>query len=239
MRTVRSRCVVLATGSDAGFGTDSLSLFTALGHTRRAFTPSLVPLLTDRESVKGLSGVRAKCVLRACGRESKGEILFRDNGLSGIAAMDVSALYARGILAKGDLLSIDFLPEFSEERVAAAFGESGLSAGETLCGWFHSRIAERIATRAGQNLDERPDCAALARTAKNYVLAFEGVRGRDSAQVMSGGLPLCEFDGNLMSRVCRGAYAVGEALDVDGLCGGFNLHWAWTSAETVARALGN
>ena len=55
--------------------------------------------------------------------------------------------------------------------------------------------------------------------------------------MMSGWLPLSEFDDDLMSVLCAGAYAVGEALDVDGVCGGFNLQWAWTSAEVVARAL--
>lgn len=231
--------VVLAVGSDAGGGIDSLSLYTALGHTRRKFAPSLVPLLTDRESVKGLSGVRAKCVLSAGEHRSKGEILFRDNGLSGIAAMDISALYARGEMKVGDVLAIDFVPELTAEELAKEFSACGTSVGETLAGWFHSRVAERIAARAGQDLNAVPDAGALAATAKNYRLVFEGVRGKDAAQVMSGGLPLAEFDCNLMSKVCAGAYAVGEALDVDGICGGFNLQWAWTSAETVARALVN
>jgi hypothetical protein len=26
-----------------------------------------------------------------------------------------------------------------------------------------------------------------------------------------------------------GLYAAGEALDIDARCGGYNLHWAWTS----------
>lgn len=236
-RVLRSHNVVLATGSDAGGGCDSLALYTSFGHTRRAFTPSLVPLLTDRESVKGLSGVRVKCVLSACGKRFKGEVLFRDNGLSGIAAMDLSSLYARGLLPKGGSLSIDFLPELTESEAVEVFEQSRLTVGETLGGWFHSRVAERIAARAGQELSAAPDYAALARTAKNYTLVFEGVRGKDSAQVMSGGLTLSEFDANLMSRICEGAYAVGEALDVDGVCGGFNLQWAWTSAEVAARAI--
>lgn len=236
-KTVSAASVVLATGSDAGFGEDSLSLYTALGHTRRQFSPSLVPLLTDKESVKGLSGVRVRCALRAGDAVEEGEILFRDNGLSGIAAMNVSALYARGKLGRGDALFIDFVPEIPRENLEEEFAASNLTVGELLGGYFHTRVAERIAARAGQTLSDVPDGKALAAAVKSYALTLEGVRGKDAAQVMSGGLPLSEFDDDLMSVLCAGAYAVGEALDVDGVCGGFNLQWAWTSAEVVARAL--
>ena len=60
--------VVLATGSPATSGSDSLALFAALGHKVRPFVPSLVPLKTDRESVKGLGGVRVKCAATLAGR---------------------------------------------------------------------------------------------------------------------------------------------------------------------------
>jgi predicted flavoprotein YhiN len=54
---------------------------------------------------------------------------------------------------------------------------------------------------------------------------------------MSGGLNIREFDSNLMSMKSKNAYAIGEALDVDGDCGGYNLQWAWTSAKVVAEAI--
>ena len=55
---------------------------------------------------------------------------------------------------------------------------------------------------------------------------------------MSGGLSLDEFDECLRSRIVPDAYAMGEALDIDGLCGGCNLQWAWSSAYAVSCALG-
>ena len=111
------------------------------------------------------------------------------------------------------------------------------TAGEALSGRFHTRVAERIAARAGSELGSPADPRRLAHTAKYYELRFEGVRGKDAAQVMSGGLELGCFDSDLMAIAVPGAYAAGEALDVDGICGGFNLQWAWASAEKVARAL--
>ena len=54
---------------------------------------------------------------------------------------------------------------------------------------------------------------------------------------MSGGLDIREFDENLMSLKVKGAYAIGEALDIDGDCGGYNLQWAWSSAKAAAVSI--
>ena len=42
----------------------------------------------------------------------------------------------------------------------------------------------------------------------------------------------------MMSKRFGGLYAIGEALDVDGDCGGYNLQWAWASAAACARSIG-
>ena len=49
------------------------------------------------------------------------------------------------------------------------------------------------------------------------------------AQVTSGGIPLSEVSDDLESLKCPGLYLAGELLDVDGICGGYNLQWAMTS----------
>lgn len=230
--------VVLATGSCATFGSDSLSLYVSLGHKARPFVPSLVPLKTDRESVKGLNGVRVKCAVTLCGEREEGEILFRDYGLSGICALNLSALYARGVAKKGDKLSMDFAPSLSEEEIASHIGQfKDLNAECILRGMFHSKVAERIMARAGQTPSLAPDAPRLAETIKKYDLSLQGTLDASYAQVMSGGLVPDEFDDNLQSRIRKGLYAMGEALDVDGICGGYNLQWAWMSAAAVARGL--
>lgn len=235
---VSASAVVLATGSDAAQGRDSTALFTALGHTARKFAPSLVPLKTDRESVKGLNGVRVKCAAELCGMREEGEILFRDYGLSGIAALNISAMYARGVAKRGDVVTLDLMPECTaSETEAYIAAQRGRSAERVLKGLFHSRVAERVAERAGQHLGEAPDAAALARVIKRYTLVLQGTCDASQAQVMSGGLTVREFDDGLCSVIVPGAYAVGEALDVDGLCGGCNLQWAWASAHAAAHAL--
>ena len=65
-----------------------------------------------------------------------------------------------------------------------------------------------------------------------------GVCGFDQAQVTAGGLRTAEFDAEtLESRLVPGLFAVGEVLDVDGDCGGFNLQWAWSSGRAAGGAL--
>lgn len=64
-----------------------------------------------------------------------------------------------------------------------------------------------------------------------------GTLGFDYAQVTKGGVRLAEVNNDLMSKKQKGLYFCGEILDVDGLCGGYNLHWAFASALRVARSI--
>ncbi len=232
--------VVLATGSPATFGRNSLNLFTALGHTSREFTPALVPIKTNKEPIKGLSGVRVKAGVRCGARYEVGEVLFKDFGLSGIAVFNMSSEIARGKLKVGSPITIDFMPEYSLAEVETLLRKRGnVRVGELLTGTFHSKVVERILSAAGVGVDElaQPKISLIAKVIKGYSLKIEGLGDPSLSQVMSGGLNIREFDDNLMSMRSKNAYAVGEALDVDGECGGYNLQWAWTSAKIVADAI--
>lgn len=230
--------VVLATGSNATFGRNSNNLFTALGHTAREFTPALVPIKTNKEPIKGLSGVRVKAGVRCGARYEVGEVLFKDFGVSGIAVFNMSSEIARGKLKIGSNLTIDFMPEYSVGEVESLLRKRGnVRVGELLTGTFHSKVVDRILWASGVNPDDlaQPKISAIARTIKTYTLKIEGLGDSSLSQVMSGGLNIREFDHNLMSMKSKNAFAIGEALDVDGDCGGYNLQWAWTSAKVVAE----
>ena len=230
--------VVLATGSNATFGRNSNNLFTALGHTNREFTPALVPIKTNKEPIKGLSGVRVKAGVRCGARYEVGEVLFKDFGVSGIAVFNMSSEIARGKLKIGSNLIIDFMPEYSVGEVENLLRKRGnVRVGELLTGTFHSKVVDRILWASGVSPDDlaQPKISAIARTIKTYTLKIEGLGDSSLSQVMSGGLNIREFDHNLMSMKSKNAFAIGEALDVDGDCGGYNLQWAWTSARVVAE----
>ena len=78
------------------------------------------------------------------------------------------------------------------------------------------------------------DIKQLAEIIKNFKLETNG--HFDNNQVCSGGVRLLELDENLQSK-CNGLYFMGEVVDVDGMCGGYNLQWAWTSGKIVGESL--
>lgn len=239
--SIQSDSVVLATGSPATFGKNSLDLFTAFGHTARQMTPSLVPIKTEKEPIKGLQGVRVKAGVRIGYRYEVGEVLFKEFGVSGIAVFNMSSELARGYAKVGDELKIDFMPEYSKAEVEEILLKRGgkSSVRELLLGTFHSKVQDRILWAVGCTGDEpaKAKIAAIAGAIKNYRIKTEGLGDASLAQVMSGGLNTREFDQNLMSLKVKNAYAIGEALDIDGDCGGYNLMWAWTSAKIAATSI--
>lgn len=62
------------------------------------------------------------------------------------------------------------------------------------------------------------------------------MNGFQQAQVVAGGVDTTEVDSDTMaSRLVPGLYFAGEVLDIDGICGGYNLQWAWASGFVAGR----
>ncbi len=235
--------VVLCTGGKAAknFGTDgtAYALAQAFGHTVTLLTPSLVQLKTQTDTVKGLKGIRAADVTLSAtwqgGAHSlRGDVIFTDYGVSGDAVFRVSAFVAD---RRDVRLSIDFLPDYTEEETYAAMQKKqaalpALAIEESLSGIVNNQIG-----RAVWRTVARGDMRAAARAVKAFPLLVTGTLGFDYAQVTKGGIPLAETDENLQSTHVDNLYFAGEILDVDGECGGYNLQWAYASACTVAAAI--
>ena len=79
-------------------------------------------------------------------------------------------------------------------------------------------------------LDNNLDINALTYT-------FKGFYDYNIAEVSHGGLSLKEITNELESKKEKGLYFAGELLDIDGMCGGYNLMFAFASAETIAKAI--
>ena len=78
----------------------------------------------------------------------------------------------------------------------------------------------------------------MAETILDWSLDVTGTQGFGGAQVTAGGIDGAEVDPATMGlRRHKGLYAVGEVLNVDGDCGGFNLQFAWSSAYVAASAM--
>ena len=221
--------VVLAAGGKAAknFGTDgsAYALAEGFGHTVTPLLPALVQLRSEPQCVRGLKGIRVDggLTLERKGEkifEGRGDILFTESGISGDLAFRASS-YAR----EGDLAVLDLLPEVSAERLAELPKEDAL-----LC-VVHNGLA-RVLTKEANG-----DRTRLLKLIKRFPLPVTGTLGFDYAQVTKGGIPLAETDEHLMSRLQRGLYLAGEILNVDGECGGYNLHWAFASAHIVSEGI--
>lgn len=218
--------VILASGSNASFGFNSHSILANFGHESTKLKQTLVPLKTN--AFIGVNGVRAKAKLSLyiedkCVFSENGELLFKDGALSGILAFKASSFIAREMVKNNsDKIDaqavIDFMPEYSKEEIKEILDNSPLE--NPLLGMLHKAIA--------LNIEKKGD---IVENIKNYKCKIDGLTNLDSAQVTSGGLSTSQFDNKTFeSKLQKGLYAIGEVLDVDGECGGYNLSFALMSA---------
>lgn len=230
--------VIIATG-----GGDSL--LADLGHESIECVPVLGPIKTELEPIRGLSGIRVKCAATLLAEDDsplateRGELLFRDYGVSGIMIFDLSRY-----LEQGRTLSIDFFPDVAPRDLSAMISQraatlSWRTAGTFLDGMLQSRVAQAV-LRAAQIDPETPveqmPTEQLAALLKDFRLPVTGRGDAKQSQVTRGGASTADFDpDSLESHLARGLFAAGEVLDIDGRCGGYNLHWAWASGIVAGQ----
>ena len=214
--------------------------------------PVLGPLRVieaDARVTRQLNNVRLRCGvhLQRDGKTlatEKGEVLFRDYGLSGVAIFNLSRE-----ACTGDRLIIDVLPDDSEgavkefllarrKRMASLVGHI---TWQRLCeGILLPSVARVFLKRAGIDSEaeaSRTGMPELAHMLKCTEFTVEGIGDERQCQVRRGGFPVKLFS----ARTCEsihipGLFVAGEALDIDGPCGGYNLHWAWTSGMLAGHA---
>lgn len=250
---VFAETVVLCAGGTVArsFGTDgsAYALAQKFGHKITPLFPSLVQLKADTKELKSLKGIRvADAKVSAiytdfsCGSPRQrsvrlnGDIMFADYGVSGDSIFRLSPFLTHRLQEGGVVLSIDFLPTFTENYIYQSLVKKraqfpDLMLGELLCGFVNNQIARVVMKRA------KGDLQTAARMVKAFTLTITGHLGLDSAQVTKGGIRMDEVDENLQSRKQKGLYFAGEMLDIDGQCGGYNLQWAYSSARVVAAAI--
>ena len=256
-KTASADIVILACGGMAApkTGSDGLGykLANSLGHTVAALSPALSPLKSETVFTAPLKGIRCKAGIKliSSGNElvfESGEIQFTDYGVSGIAAMQLSRH-----LVKGAKIVIDFAEEYNEEyilyRLKSAV-KTGRDASELTLGIVQKRVGQQIikhalgispATPAGKLSDA--ELSKLAHAIKALPLDVYGTLSWDNAQVTSGGISLSEIEPKTMaSKITDNLYILGEMLDADGECGGYNLGFAWLcalrAAESINKELG-
>jgi predicted Rossmann fold flavoprotein len=253
--------VILAAGSKAypvsGSDGSGYTVSKQLGHTLIPVLPALVQLKCKEKFYKEIAGVRAEgCVSlyadNECLAKDKGEIQLTNYGISGIPVFQVSRFAAMGLYEKKRVVAlINFMPDFTEKQFMAfltnriALGKSK-KAEDFLIGLFHKKLSVLWLKLSGIDREKKiGDCTEdeirlLACHIQNFRTEITDTNSFEQAQVCRGGIDTREVNPDtLESLLIPGLYFAGEILDVDGICGGYNLQWAWSSGYVAGRESSN
>lgn len=247
---VSLRCII-ATGGKAAKKTGSdgsgIPYITGFGHKVTDFTPALVQLQGAQSFLKETAGIRADAVVKLFienqkAAEDRGELQLTDFGVSGIPAFQVSRY---GVLAlkeqKKVYVIIDFAPDISEKCLMDHFMQQKKYRGEVLLmnilsGFLNTKLIPVLLKEAAIKNDVSiSQCSQeafhrLTAVIKAFRIDIIGSKSFDAAQVCAGGVHTEEIQPDTMeSKLMKGLYFAGEVVDIDGMCGGYNLQWAWSS----------
>lgn len=238
----------LAGGSKLGSDGDGYKILKAFGHKIFEQSPVIVQVKTDNSLTRQLKGIKVEAAVSVKDKTKTlakdfGEVLFTDYGLSGPPILQLSRY-----CTKGKYISLDLLPKFTKEEISdlllkrkSIFKDLPLS--EFFAGLIHKKLGQVIlkSCNINQNLTandlNEENIKSIAEKLKNFCFDALGNTGFTNAQATSGGADLKEFSSQLMSQKVSGLFAMGEVLDVDGDCGGYNLQWAWSSAAAVCNGI--
>lgn len=251
----RSEKLVIACGSKAApklGGNASVSDYMKnFGHKIIPFSPALCPVKVSSNILKSLKGIRAAALVELCNKNEEtikseyGEIQFSDNSLSGICIFNLS-VYAQN----GDVIRIDLLPNIAlSELYNILLKHKTLFAKQPVdnifTGILQKRLSQAVLKMSGisdfsricENISEK-EIKTICKTVKSIQFEIFEKESFDKAQCALGGAHGSQINEKTMeSKIVKGLYIVGEAVDICGECGGYNLHFAFSSGHLAGENL--
>lgn len=224
--------VILATGGKAApkLGSDGSGYYLSglLGHGLVETLPALTGIRCQEAWFEDLAGVRIQGKVSVWNEEQKllaedqGEIQLTNYGISGIPVFQISRTVAKELAAgRSCKVSMHFHPAIPEDAYQSYLAEHDE---RVYGGMFPDKLLQVLRRETGALAGRSLWCTPVE------------MNEWDKAQVTTGGIPLDEIAGGSMeSKCCPGIYIVGELADVDGICGGYNLQWAWTSGYLAGK----
>ena len=247
--------LLIASGSEAspqlGGNRSGIDIASTIGHNTIPSMPSLVQLTTDEKWVSRVSGVKIESLVKLYANgeyitQREGDILFTDYGISGLAILDISRSVGEHLATYSYCeLSIDIAPHITKEQLTQIFLSYADPKSEKpidiwLMGFVNKKLISIIKEQSkcrAKLLSQlnRKEINKLIYTIKNLKLSISNTRGFKGAEVATGGVDTRDVDPQTMqSKIVKNLYFTGEILDIDGDRGGFNFHFAWTSAMRLA-----
>ena len=209
--------------------------------------PALVPLNSDIDCTRLWNGVRCDVKLTLNDIEEEGEIQFTDYGISGICVFNLSSKVAKLLdNNKQAIIKINFLP-FIDNYDLFMENRNNLMNNPTIEDMFESIINYKILyiiyKKSGINPKAHYNSLTESEknTLKKLLLAFEvsitSTLPYEKAQVCTGGVSLTEINDYMELNKVPNLFIIGETLDVDGMCGGFNLAFAFITGFIVGSRI--
>lgn len=255
--TILGDAVILATGGKAAsvLGSDGsgYTLAKELGHGMSPIVPALVQLVGEGNWFSQVSGVRTQATVSLYVDEQfvakdTGELQLTNYGLSGIPIFQVSRFAAKGLYEKKKVTTeIDFMPSMNETNFVTYMERRLLVQGhktaeDFLLGMFHKKLIVLLLKKANISLHSimaevsKEKFNHFVKLCKHLKVNILRTNDFDAAQVCAGGVKTSEINSEtLESNYVDGLYLTGEILDVDGICGGYNLQWAWSTGYVAGK----
>ena len=253
---IKADKVIIATGSKAapktgsdGFG---YKLLKNLGHTIIDVLPALVQVKTKGKFLKDWSGIRTDVdaslyINDKLIKQESGEIQLTNYGVSGICIFNLSRFIPIALKNNDKVeIKINFLPFTKEVDNLLKSLSNDKNITKTIEGILNNKLVSVILNQSSINKEKSynelsfKEKEILLNNLSNFKLEVIGTNSYEESQVCSGGVPLTEINlKNMESKLIKNLHIVGELLDVDGDCGGYNLTFAWISGLLAGKSDNN
>ncbi len=229
---------------------NSYFLLKGLTHTINPVFPALTKLKCRGTYLNDWDGVRSQAKVRLIinnrlRKESVGEIQLARDGISGICVFDISGIANKALSKNLDFyVTIDFFQkDFKEFMDKRNIDEPLINSLKTI---FNKKLINLFLKLS--NIDgnryyndlTKEEKERLSKIINDFRVDVIGSNDYSNAQVCTGGVPLSEVNEKTMeSLVVPNIYITGEILDVDGICGGYNMSFAFITGYLAALAIGD
>ena len=243
--------LIISTGSIAmpklGSNDSGYNFAKQFNHTIIKPFPSLVQLVSSNKNLDIISGVKIQGSIA----NKTGDILFTKYGISGSTILEISREISYKLQhTKEIIISIDTIPTISKNKLIDTLLQRVKILGDKdIYSWLDGILNKKLARYILDNSNisrsikyakflNRQDILKLVHTIKNLKFTVIDTKGFESSEVAAGGIDLTQINLNTMeSKKQKNLFFTGEVIDVDGDCGGYNLHWAWASGYVCANSI--
>lgn len=218
--------------------------------------PGLVGFIANPKVLKPLAGIRYKAIVKLISVKKEtvafseyGEVQFKSDGLSGIVIMQASSFAARN---KEDYyLSLDLMPNYTEDELTNYLKKNGELFKDNeitylTLGFLPKMLSISVLKQVGLNPNTSVNTmtssrySTLSKAIKNFKIEIDDFYDFSKSQVTIGGIDVNELNQDTLElKKLPNAFLCGEMLDIDGECGGYNLHFAFASGIIAGKAVAN